>query len=208
MQKSPFLISRLSRPRQGFDESSVETQEGFSLLSPVSSCIIASCAAEGSGDRPAGRGWYRHFYLSALLVLLPVREPLSGQPASDSGRRQRPLVINNQPAELSLSSRKADHLGRGRRWETLCPWNRSREAPWLFPHQFFLFTAADEGCFDGEGLRWLVSTNSNACRYSTHYYIWQAVGCSHQLGCVDTNCWSDTFVVNRTIWVKWIFLSL
>lgn len=34
----------------------------------------------GSGDMPAGSGWYRHFNLCALLVHLPVREALSGRP--------------------------------------------------------------------------------------------------------------------------------
>lgn len=104
----------------------------------ASSCFISPCAAEwcgaGSGARPTGRGWYRHFNLSAWLVHLPVRETLSGQPPPDSGRGQQLLVINNQPVKLSLSSWSADNLGQGWLWETirgvLCPWIRPCKACW------------------------------------------------------------------------------
>lgn len=130
---APLLSSNLLRHHLGDDKSSANTQDS-------SSCFIGACAVEGcgagSGDRPTGRGWYRHFNLSVSLVHLPVRETLSRQPLSDSGKGQCPLAINNQPVKLSLPSWEADNLGRGSLWETvrdtLCPWIRSLKAYWGF----------------------------------------------------------------------------
>lgn len=82
---APFLSSNFLRHAIGDDKSAANSQDSSSCFADASA--VEGCGA-GSGDRPTGRGRYRHFYLSVLLVHLPVRETLSRQPPSNPGKGQ------------------------------------------------------------------------------------------------------------------------
>lgn len=109
---APRLSSSLWRRHLGDDRSSANTQDTYSVSSRL--ILIHQCLCSGGLWLWVGGQAYRERLIQTFQsVCVAVREILSGQPPSDSGRRKHPLVINNQPVKLSLSSWKADHLGRG-----------------------------------------------------------------------------------------------